>query len=492
MELNDTVENEKIIFKNSKSNFLARGFLFTNKTAEYLYYTYAANLPIIDYHNHLPVDEIASNKKFKSITEAWLKGDHYKWRAMRTDGVDEKYITGDASDWDKFLAWAKIVPDTLRNPLYHWTHMELQKPFGIENKLLNKDTAKEIYELCNQLLQQDEFSTRGLLKKFNVEVVCTTDDPTDSLEYHQKIKEEENLNVDGKYNLKVYPAFRPDRGMAVENLATFKQWFNKLNEATNSDINTFQKYIDALRKRHDFFHEKGCRLSDHGLETIYAEEYTSQEIENIFQKILFSTQLKHDEILKFKSAMLYEFGIMDHERNWTQQFHIGALRNNNTRMMKKLGPDTGYDSIGDFEVAIPLSRFLNKLDTNNQLAKTILYNLNPRDNEVLVTMIGNFQDGTIPGKLQYGSGWWFLDQKNGIEKQLNSLSYVGLLSRFVGMLTDSRSFLSYSRHEYFRRILCNIIGEDIEKGLIPNDEELVSPLIQNICYYNAKKYFEFV
>ncbi len=490
MELNDTVKANQTSF-NNRSKFLSRSFLFTNNTAEYLYYTYAADLPIIDYHNHLPVDEIALNKKFESITQAWLKGDHYKWRAMRTDGVDEKYITGDASDWDKFLAWSKVVPDTLRNPVYHWTHMELQKPFGIKDKLLNERTAKEIYDKCNDLLQQDEFSTQGLLKQFNVEVVCTTDDPVDSLEFHRMLKSDKNLNGDGRYKLRVYPAFRPDKGMAVENQITFLQWLDKLKEVTNSEINTFQKYIDAIRKRHDFFHKNGSRLSDHGLETIYAEEYTDQEIENIFQKILSSKQLSLVDILKFKSAMLYEFGIMDHEKNWTQQFHIGALRNNNSRMMKILGPDTGYDSIGDFEIAIPLSKFLNRLDTNNQLTKTILYNLNPGDNEVLVTMIGNFQDGTIPGKLQYGSGWWFLDQKDGIEKQLNSLSYMGLLSRFVGMLTDSRSFLSYSRHEYFRRILCNIIGEDIEKGLIPTDEELVSHLIQNICYYNAQKYFEF-
>ena len=293
MELNDTIKANQTSFNNNHSKFLSKSFLFTNNTAEYLYYTYAANLPIIDYHNHLPVEEIASNKKFETITEAWLKGDHYKWRAMRTDGVDEKFITGDASDWEKFLAWSKVAPDTLRNPVYHWTHMELQKPFGIKDKLLNKDTAKEIYDRCNELLQQDEFSTQGLLKQFNVEVVCTTDDPTDSLEFHQKIKADKNLNGNSKYNLKVLPAFRPDKGMAVENLSAFTQWFKKLKEVTNTEINTFQKYIEAIKKRHDFFHENGGRLSDHGLETIYAEEYTAQEIENIFQKILSSKELNH-------------------------------------------------------------------------------------------------------------------------------------------------------------------------------------------------------
>ncbi len=474
------------------NSFLTSNFLFTNNTSEYLYHTYAAGLPIIDYHNHLPVNEIAANKKFETITEVWLKGDHYKWRAMRANGVDEKFITGNSSDWEKFKAWAETVPDTVRNPLYHWTHMELQKPFGIENTLLNRDTAKEIYDHCNQLLQKDEFSTKGLLKQFNVEVVCTTDDPLDNLEHHQKIKKDHNSNINGYRNLKVYPAFRPDKGMAVENLSQFHNWFNRLQEVTNIGINNFKKYLDALKMRHDFFHENGCRLSDHGIETAYADDYTSPEVENIFQKILTSNKLSVEEILKFKSAMLYEFGLMDNEKKWAQQFHIGALRNNNTRMFNKLGADTGYDSIGDFEVAIPLSKFLNKLDEEDNLAKTILYNLNPRDNEVFATMIGNFQDGTIPGKLQYGSGWWFLDQKDGIEKQLNALSNMGLLARFVGMLTDSRSFLSFSRHEYFRRILCNIIGEDIEKGLIPNDEELISPLIKNVSYYNAKNYFNFV
>ena len=491
MKTKEAVKNGSGLNNKNIKKFLDKDFLFTNKTAEYLYFNYAEKLPIIDYHNHLPVKEIAENKKFESITQIWLYGDHYKWRAMRANGVDEKYITGSASDWEKFLAWAKTVPDTLRNPLYQWTHMELKKPFGIENKLLNQNTAKEIYDHCNELLQKDDFSTRGLLKQFNVEVVCTTDDPLDTLEYHKKIKSDK-INKNGEADgLKVFPAFRPDKGMAVENLSTFNEWVKKLQEITKINVDSFEKYIEAIRKRHDYFHENGCRLSDHGLETAYAEEYTSQEIENIFQKVLSSKKLNREEILKFKSAMLFEFGIMDQEKNWTQQFHLGAIRNNNSRMFGILGPDTGYDSIGDFEIAIPLAKLLNRLDTNDKLAKTIIYNLNPADNEIIATMIGNFQDGRIPGKLQFGSGWWFLDQKDGIEKQINALSNMGLLSRFVGMLTDSRSFLSYSRHEYFRRLLCNIIGEDIEKGLLPNEEELISPLIKNVCYFNAKNYFQF-
>jgi len=464
--------------------FISENFLLTNKTAENLYHNFAKDLPIIDYHCHLPSDEIAQNKKFGNITQVWLYGDHYKWRAMRTNGINEEYITGEASDWEKFLAWAKTVPDTLRNPLYHWTHMELKNPFGISDKLLDGKTAKEIWEHCNRLLQTDEFSTRGLLKHFNVKVVCTTDDPLDNLENHKKIKED-------NFDVKILPTFRPDKGMIVENLPAFRIWFNKLQEITNSSITNFRQYIEAIRKRHDYFHQNGCRLSDHGLEEPYSENYTDEEINAIFEKILLSKELNQIEILKFKSAMMHEFGVMDYEKNWVQQLHLGAIRNVNSRMYRTLGPDTGYDSIGDFKMALPLARYLNRLDSENKLAKTIIYNLNPKDNEVIASIIGSFQDGIIPGKLQFGSAWWFLDQKDGIEKQLNTLSNLGLLSRFIGMLTDSRSFLSYSRHEYFRRILCNIIGTDVEKGLIPDSEELLAPLIENVCYKNAKNFFEF-
>jgi glucuronate isomerase len=464
--------------------FLSENFLLTNKTAENLYHNFAKDLPIIDYHCHLPPEEIEQDKKFKNITEVWLKGDHYKWRAMRTNGVDEKYITGETSDWEKFLAWAKTVPHTLRNPLYHWTHMELKNPFGLSGTLLNGETAKEVWEHCNKLLQSDNFSTRGLLKHFNVKVVCTTDDPLDSLENHKKIKED-------KFEVKILPAFRPDKGMAVDNLSIFKNWFDKLQKITNTSISNFRQYIEAIRKRHDYFHENGCRLSDHGLEEPYSENFTDAEINSIFEKILLNKELNKNEVIKFKSAMMHEFGLMNHEKNWVQQMHLGAIRNINSRMFKNLGPDTGYDSIGDFAMALPLAGYLNKMDSENKLAKTIIYNLNPKDNEVFTSIIGSFQDGTIPGKLQYGSAWWFLDQKDGIEKQLNALSHLGLLSRFIGMLTDSRSFLSYPRHEYFRRILCNMIGEDVEKGFLPDSEELLSPFIKNVCFYNADNYFEF-
>lgn len=464
--------------------FIHENFLLYNKTAQILYHDYASKMPIIDYHCHLPVNEIAENKKFENITQIWLYGDHYKWRAMRTNGVDEKYITGNASDKEKFLKWAETVPFTIKNPLYHWTHMELKKPFGISDKLLNIDTAEEIWNRCNELLQQDNFSTQGIIKQFNVEVICTTDDPTDSLEFHKQIKEK-------PFGTKVIPAFRPDKAMAVENATEFVNYIKKLEQSSNVAVKDFESFLEAIRKRHDYFHNNGCRLSDHGIETAYAEDYTEKEIHSIFEKILAKKDLTQIEVLKFKSAMMYEFGIMDYEKGWVQQLHIGALRNNNSRMFKTLGPDTGWDSIGDFEIARPLAKFLDRLDSQNKLTKTIIYNLNPADNELMATMIGNFQDGTIPGKIQYGSAWWFLDQKSGIEKQIDALSNMSLLSRFIGMLTDSRSFLSYSRHEYFRRILCNILGEEIEKGLIPDDIDLIGKMVKDISYYNAKNYFDF-
>jgi glucuronate isomerase len=401
---------------------------------------------------------------------------------MRTNGVSEKYITGDASDYEKFEKWAQTVPYTLRNPLYHWTHLELKKPFGITGKLLNADTAKEIYVKCSSMLKTDEFSCRNIIRKANVKVICTTDDPIDSLEHHQKIKS------DG-FEVSVYPTWRPDKGMAVENISALNVWIDKLAEIADVDITDYRSYLDAIQERHNYFHQNGCRISDHGIETAYAEDYTENEIKKIFNKIRANDELDLNEQLKFKSAMLYEFALMDAQAGWVQQFHFGALRNNNSRMFKKLGADTGFDSIGDFEIAKSLSKFLDRLDTNNKLAKTILYNLNPRDNELMATMLGNFQDGSVAGKMQWGSGWWFLDQKDGMEKQINALSNLGLLSRFIGMLTDSRSFLSYSRHEYFRRILCNILGNDVEGGLLPNDMKLLGQMVENICFNNAKDYF---
>lgn len=463
--------------------FLSEDFLLQTDTARMLYHEHARKMPIIDYHCHLPPDEIASNKNFENLTKIWLYGDHYKWRAMRTNGVDEKYCTGKANDYAKFEKWAETVPYTMRNPLYHWTHLELKNPFGIQ-KILNANTAREIYEECSQQLQTPEFSVRSILKKMDVRVICTTDDPTDTLEHHRKIKED-------NFSITVLPTFRPDKGMAPENPVQFNEWIDKLATVVNVDIIHFAGYIEALRKRHDFFGERGCKLSDHGLETMYAEDYTDDEIKNIFNKVRQGKLLSGEEVLKFKSAMLVEFALMDHEKGWTQQFHLGALRNNNTRMRNILGPDTGFDSIGDFSVARPMAKFFDRLDSENKLAKTIIYNLNPADNEVIATMIGNFNDGSIPGKMQFGSGWWFLDQKEGMERQMNALSNMGLLSRFVGMLTDSRSFLSYPRHEYFRRILCNLIGNDVENGELPNETQWLGQMVESICYNNAKEYFGF-
>jgi len=463
--------------------FMDKDFLLQSDVAKELYHNHAAKMPIFDYHCHINPQEIAEDKQFKNITEIWLYGDHYKWRAMRTNGVDERFCTGDASDREKFDKWAETVPHTLRNPLYHWTHLELKRFFGVE-KLLSPATADEIWEACNAKLQTPEFSCRGIIKKANVHTICTTDDPIDSLEHHRAIK------ADG-FETKVLPAWRPDKAMAVDNTNAYNSYIDKLEEAAKMNISSFEDLMAALDNRHQFFHSNGCRLSDHGIETVMAEEYTARDIERIFEKVRGGSDLTREEILKFQSAMLYEFGIMDHSRGWTQQFHIGAQRNNNTRLFNKLGADVGFDSIGDFEIAKPLAKLLDRLDMENKLSKTILYNLNPRDNELIATMIGNFQDGSVPGKMQFGSGWWFLDQKDGMEKQMNALSNLGLLSRFVGMLTDSRSFLSYTRHEYFRRTLCNLIGNDVENGEVPNDMQLLGTMVENICFNNAKDYFKF-
>ncbi|WP_319481554.1 glucuronate isomerase [uncultured Draconibacterium sp.] len=460
-----------------------KDFLLQTDVAKELYHNHAAKMPIFDYHCHINPQEIAEDKEYENITQLWLYGDHYKWRGMRTNGVAEKYCTGNASDWEKFEKWAETVPHTLRNPLFHWTHLELKKFFGID-KVLSPATAREIWEECNAKLQTPEYSCRGIIKMANVHTICTTDDPVDSLEYHRAIK------ADG-FETAVLPAWRPDKAMAVENATTYNAYLSELEEAANMNIKSFGDLMDALDDRHEFFHLNGCRLSDHGVETVLAEDYTEAEIEKIFIKVRKGGELTNEEVVKFKSCMLYEFGIMDHSRGWTQQFHIGALRNNNTRLFKKLGADVGFDSIGDFDIARPLSRLLDRLDMENKLSKTILYNLNPRDNELIATMIGNFQDGSVPGKMQFGSGWWFLDQKDGMEKQMQALSNLGLLSRFVGMLTDSRSYLSYTRHEYFRRTLCNLLGNDVENGEIPYDMELLGSMVENICFNNAKAYFNF-
>ncbi|KXX72697.1 uronate isomerase [Flammeovirga sp. SJP92] len=463
--------------------FLDDNFILENKTAKILYHEYAKDMPIIDYHCHISPKDIAENRKFNTITEIWLEGDHYKWRAMRTNGVDEAFCTGNKTPEEKFKKWAETVPYTLRNPLYHWTHLELKKPFGI-NKVLSSVTASEIYQECNDKLAQEEYTVQGLIRKANVEIICTTDDPIDDLRYHQQIKA-------SGFEVKVLPAWRPDNVMAVEQPKEYNLYLNKLEEVSNVTINSYTSLLTALQKRHNFFHQHGCRLSDHGLNYISYSEYSIEEIEEIFTLLRAGKTLTPLQVESFKSAILYDLALMDHSKGWVQQYHLGALRNNSSRMMRELGPDTGFDSIGDFSQAENLSKFLNKLDNTNSLAKTIIYNLNPSDNEVFGTMIGNFQDGSVAGKLQYGSGWWFLDQKDGMEKQINALSNLGLLSRFIGMLTDSRSFLSYSRHEYFRRILCNMFGKDIEAGLLPNDIEHVGKIIQDICYNNAKSYFNF-
>jgi glucuronate isomerase len=464
-------------------NFLDDDFLLETKTAQKLYHDYAKSMPIIDYHCHLPPDEIAADLNFKNITQIWLNGDHYKWRAMRANGVNEAYVTGNKSDWEKFEQWAATVPYTLRNPLYHWTHLELQRYFGIK-EILSPATAKKIYDECAEKLQSPEFSIRSLITKNKVEVIGTTDDPLDNLAHHQKIKQ------DG-YAVKVLPSFRPDKAMNADDITVLNAYIDKLEKIANTTITDLDSYLNALKSRHDYFASNGCKVSDHGLDNIFAQDYTEQEIKAIFQKIRNKQAISTEENLKFKSALLFQFALWDHEKGWVQQYHLGALRNNNTRALATLGPDTGWDSIGDFTQGKSLSKFLDKLDTENKLTKTILYNNNPVNNDLFAAMTGNFNDGSVAGKIQFGSAWWFMDQKDGMTAQLNSLSNIGLLSRLVGMLTDSRSFMSFPRHEYFRRILCNLLGKDIENGELPNDLEWTGKIVQDICYNNAREYFGF-
>ena len=471
--------------------FLDDDFLLDTPTAKRLYHEHASKLPIIDYHCHLDPKMIADDYRFGSITELWLGGDHYKWRAMRTNGVEERFITGDATDWEKFEKWAETIPYCFRNPLYHWTHLELKTAFGI-NKRLNPETAREIYDECNRQLREDpDMTARGLMRKYNVELVCTTDDPVDSLENHRRIAE-------SGFEIKVLPTWRPDKAMAADNPAAFREYVGKLEKASGIAISDFDSFEKALRNCHDYFASMGCRLSDHGLTEFYSDDYTEAEIKDIFLTLLNGTAQPDDaSVRKFKSKMLVLFGEMDAEKGWTQQYHYGALRNTNSKMFEKLGPDTGFDSIGQWNVADSLARVLDRLNSTGSLPKTIIYNLDPSANEMVATMIGNFQGGEsncTPGKIQMGSGWWFNDQLDGMRYQLNSLSRQGLLSRFVGMLTDSRSFLSYPRHEYFRRLLCQLIGKDVEAGLIPSsgyEGERLNRMIEDISYYNAKNYFKF-
>jgi glucuronate isomerase len=464
--------------------FLTEDFLLQTQTARALYHDFAENMPIFDFHCHLPVAEIAADKTFENLTDIWLRGDHYKWRAMRANGIAERLITGDAGDVEKFQAWAATVPKTLRNPLYHWTHLELKRYFGIAGKLLDPETANDIYDTCTRMLQTPDFSTRSILQRMNVRVVCTTDDPTDTLEHHLKLKTERGFAV------KVLPAFRPDKSLGVESPRDFNQWVGRLEASAGLAVKSYDSFLEAIRRRHDVFHQAGCRLSDHGIEHPFAQSFTLKDVRNIFAKTRQGRKPTPAESLKYKSAVTLELARMDAEKGWTQQFHFGALRNINSKAMATLGPDTGYDTIGDFELARALSRFLDGLERDGRLAKTILYVMNPRDNEVVATAIGCFQDGSLPGKMQFGSAWWFNDQKDGIERQIDTLSNMGLLSRFVGMLTDSRSFLSYPRHEYFRRVLCNLLGNDVENGELPDDMDLLGGMVKDICFGNAVAYFD--
>jgi glucuronate isomerase len=461
--------------------FVSDNFLLQGATAARLFHGFAEKQPILDYHCHLPVREIAENHQFRDLTEIWLEGDHYKWRAMRASGVPERFITGDASPRDKFLAWARTVPQTLRNPLYHWTHLELQRYFGI-SELLDENTATQIWEEGNRHLAAPEFTAQGILKKFDVRAICTTDDPADSLQYHEQLRK-------SQFPVRVFPAFRPDRALRIDDPKAFAAWTEKLGHSAKLDIKTFADFLSALRKRHDDFHQIGCRLSDHGLDTCPSGFCTDNEAEAIFKKVYGSSPVSDDEVSRWTGYLMLFFGCLDAEKGWTKQLHLGAYRNANTRALNSIGRDTGFDSIADWPQAHPLLYFLDQLEQRGHLPKMILYNLNPANNYAFATAIGNFQDGSVPGKLQFGSGWWFLDQKEGIEWQLNALSNCGLLSRFVGMTTDSRSFMSYPRHEYFRRVLCNLLGGEIDTGLLPNSEELVGGMIRNICFDNARQYF---
>jgi len=464
--------------------FLDDNFLLCNDFACRLYHGYAKDLPIIDYHNHLPPQEIAGDRQFENISQIWLNGDHYKWRAMRANGINERYITGEASDWEKFEKWAETVPYTLRNPLFHWTHLELQRYFGID-VLLKKENAREVFDECSRLLRTPPFSARNLLRKMHVEVVCTTDDPADDLRFHHQLKSDD-------FEIKVLPTFRPDKVLTAHKPLLLRKYLSELESLSGKEITSLTGLMEVLRSRLEYFHDAGCRLSDHGLEQIPSWGFDLDFVGRVFTQWRLTGKdysRKHEQ--QINAAVLHSLAKMYHEKGWVQQFHLGAIRNNNARLIKSLGLDAGCDSIGDLEQAKPLSGFLRLLDEESQLAKTILYNLNPSDNEVFATMAGNFNDGTVPGKMQYGSAWWFLDQPDGMEKQINTLSNMGLLSRFIGMLTDSRSFLSFPRHEYFRRLLCNILGKDVERGLLPADEEWLGRVVQDVCYYNAKNYFGF-
>ncbi|MEE9368069.1 MAG: glucuronate isomerase [Pontiella sp.] len=461
--------------------FMDDDFLLQTKTAIKLYHEHAAHMPIYDYHCHLPPQEIAEDKQYDNLGEIWLGGDHYKWRALRTNGIPEELVTGAASWREKFQAWAETVPQTIRNPLYHWSHLELQRYFGIDT-LLSPDTADEIYDACTEKLRTPEFSARNLMRKMNVKLVCTTDDPIDDLKWHKQLQDE-------GFEIKILPTFRPDKAMNISDPKAYKKYVKQLATVSEVEIFDFATLLEAIDLRHEYFHSIGCRLSDHGVAYVPDAEADSTQLDSTFSKVMRGGVPTLEESNAFQAAFLYVVCKLNHTRGWAQQFHVGVFRNNNSRLLSTLGPDTGFDSIADYRQGPGFVRLLDRLDSSNQLASSVLYNINPADNELFATMIGNYQDGSVPGKVQYGSGWWFLDQKDGMEKQMNALSNLGLLSRFVGMLTDSRSFLSYPRHEYFRRILCNLIGNDVENGEIPADMELLGTMVENICYNNAVDYF---
>lgn len=465
----------------SPKPFLNEDFLLETYVAVDLYHHYVKDLPIVDFHGHLPVALVASDHRFRSITELWLDGDHYKWRAMRTNGVPERFCTGDATDLEKFEAWARTVPQTIRNPLYHWTHMELRNPFGVTD-LLDGTTARSVWDRVNPHLHGNDFSAQGLLRHFRVAVLCTTDDPVESLEHHAALARREDPDT------LVFPTFRPDRALQVDDPVAWNAWVARLEAAAGQSVGSYGDLLGALDRRHAAFHAAGCRASDHGLERIEADPWTASQVEAAIQALRRGEGPAPGDAAALRSALLHDLALLDHARGWVQQFHLGALRNNNTRMRRVLGPDTGFDSIGDFDQARPLARFLDGLDEGDRLAKTILYNLNPRDNELFATMLGNFQDGSVPGKLQWGSAWWFLDQKDGMESQMRALSNLGLFSRFIGMVTDSRSFLSFSRHEYFRRLICNLLGNDVRDGLLPDDRPLLGRVARAIAFFNARDY----
>jgi len=466
------------------SEFIHEDFLLQNKPAQRLYHEVARDQPIIDYHCHLPPDAIAEKRRFRNLADIWLGGDHYKWRAMRTNGVEETLITGDADDYDKFLAWCRTVPCTLRNPLYHWCHLELKRYFGIDD-LIDEHSAPSIWERANEQIADEGFDAVSLMKQFKVKVVCTTDDPTDSLEHHQAAA------ADPEIETALYPTFRPDAAFSLDNLKDWNAWCDRLAEVSGVDTGTFSGLKDALRQRHDFFHSVGGRLSDHGLEKCFDAFCDDKRAASIFDQVRAGRAIPPEQAEEFASNLMVYFGQLDAEKGWTKQLHLGAMRNNNTRLFQQIGRDIGCDSIGDYPQGQALSRYLDRLDQDNQLPKVVIYNLNPADNYLMATMIGNFQDGSAAGKIQFGSGWWFLDQKEGMELQLNALSNLGLLRRFVGMLTDSRSFLSFPRHEYFRRVLCNLVGTDVRRGLIPDVWELYAPLVREVCYDNAANFFGF-